>query len=150
MMNQPLYQLESTFFKALNQMAEPLIRAGLGNPLCWGTGAIVLQTTGRSSGRTYRVPMLATRIGSLLLVSTVRRRSQWLKNLAAHPRTHYWMGGRLHEASAVVMSPGLATPSLDGMPLMVSYLASILIPQSQFLGISFAILGPRQSQTRVV
>ena len=147
MMNQPFYRLESTFLKTLNAVAEPLIRAGLGNPVCWPTGAIVLETTGRKTGRTRKVPVLATRIGSLLLVSTVRRRSQWLKNLAMHPSTRYWLGGRLHEASAFVIAPGLAAPSLDEMPLLVSYLASILIPQSQFLGMGFAILAPGQSQT---
>ncbi|HSB12797.1 MAG TPA: nitroreductase/quinone reductase family protein [Blastocatellia bacterium] len=150
MMNQPLCQLESILFKALNQVAEPLIRAGFGNPVCWPTGAIVLETTGRNTGRTYNVPLVATRIGRLLLVSTVRRRSQWLKNLAIHPRARYWLGGRLYEASAFVMAPGLAEPSLEGMPLLVSYLASILIPQSQLLGIGFAILAPRLSQRKVV
>ena len=150
MTNQPQRQLESIFFKALNQAAEPLIRAGFGNPVCWPAGAIVLETTGRKTGRIYRIPLLATRIGGLLLVSTVRRRSQWLKNLAMHPRTRYWLGGRLHEASAVVMAPGLATPSLDGTPPLVRFLAGALIPQSQLLGIGFAILAPRQSQTKVV
>lgn len=143
MMNQSLNQIESNFFKALNQVAEPLIRAGLGNPVCWPAGAIVLETTGRKTGRRYKVPLLAMRFGSLLLVSTVRRRSQWLKNLARHPSTRYWLGGRLHEARAFVMAPGLAAPSLEEMPLLVNYLAGTLIPQSQLLGIGFAILVPR-------
>ena len=149
-MNSPLQQIESMVFTTLNQVAEPLIRAGLGNPVCWPTGAIVLETTGRKSGRTYKVPVLAARIGSLLLISSVRRRSQWLKNLANNPRTRYWLGGRLHEASAFVIAPGLATPSLKSMPLLVSQLTSMLIPQSRMLGIGFAILAPRQSQTKVV
>jgi hypothetical protein len=63
---------------------------------------------------------------------------------------HYWLAGRLHEASAFVIAPGLATPSLESMPLLVSHLASMLIPQSKMLGIGFAILAPRQSQTKVV
>jgi hypothetical protein len=94
--------------------------------------------------------VLAARIGSLLLISSVRRRSQWLKNLAAHPHMHYWLAGRLNEATAFVIAPGLATPSLESMPLLVSHLASMLIPQSKMLGIGFAILAPRQSQTKVV
>lgn len=150
MMMKPLYQLESNFFKALNGFAEPLIRAGVGNPACWPTGAIVLETTGRRSGRTYRVPLLALRVGNLLLVSTVRRRSQWLRNLAAHPRTRYWLGGRPHEAKAFVVAAGADAPSLDRMPPLASYLASLLIPQSRLLGVGFAILIPRQSQTKVV
>ena len=145
-----IYQLESIWFKALNQIAEPLIRAGLGNPICLPAGAIVLETEGRRSGRTYKVPLLATRFGGFLLVSTVRRRSQWLKNLAISPDTRYWLGGRAHETSAFVIAPGSQTPSADRMPPLVSYLAAMLIPQSQLLGIGFAILAPRRSQTKVV
>src|ERR1043165_2880458 len=115
MMDQPLYQLEATFYKALNRVAEPLVRAGLGNPVCWPAGAIVLEITGRKTGRIYKVPLLAMRTGALLLVSPVRRRSQWLKNLATRPRTRYWLGGRSHEARAFVMAPGLVAPRLDGM-----------------------------------
>jgi deazaflavin-dependent oxidoreductase (nitroreductase family) len=144
MRNLSLCEFESTFFKSLNQVAEPLIRAGFGNPVCWPTGAIVLETTGRRTGRPYNVPLLAVRVGGLLLVSTVRRRSQWLKNLAMHPNTRYWLGGRLHEARAFVMAPGLPTPALDGIPLLAEFLASSLMPQSQLLGIGFAILAPRQ------
>jgi deazaflavin-dependent oxidoreductase (nitroreductase family) len=149
-MNSPLQQIESMVFTTFNQVAEPLIRAGFANPVCWPTGAIVLETTGRKSGRTYKVPVLGARIGSLLLISSVRRRSQWLKNLAAHPHMRYWLAGRLHGATAFVIAPGLATPSLESMPLLVSHLASMLIPQSKMLGIGFAILAPRQSQTKVV
>jgi len=149
MMNQSLKQLETIFFKTLNQIAEPLIRAGFGNPVCWPTGAIVLETTGRKTGRRHKVPLLAMRFGGFLVVSTVRRRSQWLKNLAMRPLTRYWLGGRLHEARAFVMAPGLAAPSIDEMPLLASYLAGTLIPQSQLLGIGFAILVPRESQTKV-
>lgn len=36
------------------------------------------------------------------------------------------------------------------MPLLVSYLAGILIPQSQLLGVGFAILAPLKSQSKVV
>jgi hypothetical protein len=150
-MNQPpLYQLESTLFNTLNLVTEPLIRAGLGNPVCWPAGAIVLEITGRKTERTHKVPLLAARIGSLLVVSTVRRRSQWLKNLAAHPDARYWLGGRPQAARAFVMAPGIDSPKIDSMPLMVSYLATILIPQSQLLGMGFAILAPSKSETKVV
>src|ERR1041384_5395265 len=148
-MRQPFSPLEAGFFGALNQFAEPLVRAGLGNPLWWPTGAIVLETTGRSTGRIYKVPLLATRIGDLLLASTVRRRSQWLKNLAANPDTRYWMGCRSHEAIAYVIAAGLNAP-LDEMPPLASCLANTLIPQSNLFGVSFAILAPRQSQTKVI
>lgn len=144
-----LCQLEQTFFATVNRVAEPLIRAGLGNPVCWSTGAIVLETTGRKTGRTRKVPLLATRIGDILLVSSVRHQSQWLKNLAGNPRARYWLGGRLHEANVLVMAPGLATQSVDRMPMYVSYLIGALIPPCELLGIGFAILAPRQPETEV-
>ena len=149
MIGQQMARMESDFYRGLNQFVEPLVRAGVGSPLFWPTGAIVLETTGRTTGRTYNVPLLATRIGDLLLASTVRCRSQWLKNLAANPDTRYWMGGRSHEATAYVIAAGLAAP-LDEMPPLASCLANALIPQSNLFGVSFAILAPRQSQTKVI
>ena len=149
MIGQQMARMESDFYRGLNQFVEPLVRAGVGSPLWWPTGAIVLETTGRSTGRTYNVPLLATHIGDLLLTSTVRRRSQWLKNLAANPDTRYWMRGRSHEATAYVIVAGLAAP-LDEMPPLASCLANAIIPQSNLFGVSFAILAPRQSQTKVI
>lgn len=149
-MLQQLLQLEAGFFSALNQFAEPLIRAGLGNPIWWPTGAIVVETTGRRTGRAYKVPLLATRIGDLLLVSTARRRSQWLKNLAANPHTRYWMAGRARNATALVIDAGRAAPSLEEMPPLASCLAKALIPQRNLFGGGFAILIPRPSQTHRV
>lgn len=142
-------RLENEFYRNLNQLVEPLVRAGVGSPLLTPTGAIVLETTGRRSGRTYKVPLLATRIGNLLIVSTVRRRSQWLKNLAANSDTRYWMGGRSHDATAYVIAAGLNAP-LDQLPPLARCLANALIPQSNLFGISFAILAPRQSQAKVI
>lgn len=149
MFGQQMARMESDFYRGLNQFVEPLVRAGVGSPLLWPTGAIVLETTGRSTGRIYKVPLLVTRIGDLLLASTVRRRSQWLKNLAANPDTRYWMRGRSHEATAYVIAAGLAAP-LDKMPPLASCLTNALIPQSNLFGVSFAILAPRQSQTKVI
>jgi deazaflavin-dependent oxidoreductase (nitroreductase family) len=143
-------RLESEFYRGLNQLIEPLVRAGVGSPILSPTGAIVLETTGRSTGRTYNVPLLATRIGDLLLVSTIRRESQWLKNLAANPDIRYWMGGRSREATAYVITVTLNAPPLDEMPPLAGCLANALIPQSNLFGVSFAILAPRQSQTKVI
>ena len=103
---QLLPQLETDFFRALNQFAEPLIRLGFGNPLLWPTGTIVIETTGRKSGRQFNVPVLATRIGSLIVFSTVRCRSQWVQNLAANPEVRYWLGGKAREATALIITPG--------------------------------------------
>jgi deazaflavin-dependent oxidoreductase (nitroreductase family) len=149
MFGQEMARLESEFYRGLNSVVEPLVRAGFGSPILSPTGAIVLETTGRSTGRTYSIPLLATRIGDLLLVSTIRRQSQWLKNLAANSDTRYWMGGRSHEATAYVVAAGRNAP-LDEMPPLVRCLAGALIPQSNLFGVSFAILAPRQSQTKVI
>lgn len=82
--------LEIDFFRCINSVVEPLVRIGFGSPRLWPTGLIVVETQGRKSGRTLNVPLLATRLGALVLVSTVRsRRSQWVKNLAAHPHVRY-------------------------------------------------------------
>jgi hypothetical protein len=144
MLGQEMERLESEFYRALNGVVEPLVRAGVGSPLLWPTGAIVLETTGRSTGRLYRVPLLATRLGDLLLASTVRRRSLWLKNLAARPNTRYWMGGRSHETTAFVIAAGLAAPPPDELPPLARCLANALVRQSNWFGVSFAILAPRQ------
>jgi deazaflavin-dependent oxidoreductase (nitroreductase family) len=149
-MNQELSQIEASFFRTLNQFAEPLIRAGFGNPVLWPTGAIVLETVGRNSGRKYNVPLLATRVGDMLVVGTVRRRSQWLKNLAANPSARYWMRGWPHEATAFVIAPGIASTPLDRLPSRARWLVNALTRQSNLFGIGFAILVPPKHQTKVV
>jgi deazaflavin-dependent oxidoreductase (nitroreductase family) len=150
MINQQLLQLESDFFSALNRVVEPLVRAGFGNPILWPTGAIVLETTGRRTRRTYNVPLLATRVGDMLLVSTFRRRSQWLKNLAANTEIRYWMGGRLHKATAFVIAPGLDAPPVSELPPLARCIADALARQSRLFGGGFAILVPRKSQTKAI
>ena len=149
MLNQSLQQLESTMFKMLNSVTEPLIRAGLGNPVCIPAGPIVLEITGRKTRRRYRVPVLAARFGSYLVIGTVRRRSQWLKNLAGSANARFWLAGKLHKAKAIVIGPGLDEPEFDKLPFHISYLARILAPQSQLLGVGFAILVPREAKTKV-
>jgi deazaflavin-dependent oxidoreductase (nitroreductase family) len=143
MLTQQLSQLETEFFKAVNQFAEPLIRAGFANPLLWPTGAIVLEVTGRKSGETIRVPLLATRVGDLFVVSTYRRRSEWVKNLAANPEARYWLGGRPYDATAFVLTGDNQSSSLDNLPPRAACLAGLLKQQSQLFGLSFAILAPR-------
>lgn len=143
MLTKQLSQLETEFFKTVNQFAEPLIRAGFANPLLWPTGAIVLEVTGRKTGETIRVPLLATRVGDLFVVSTYRRRSEWVKNLAANPEARYWLGGRPHDATAFVLTGDNQSSSLDNLPPRAACLAGLLKQQSQLFGISFAILAPR-------
>jgi deazaflavin-dependent oxidoreductase (nitroreductase family) len=139
---QALEPFEAEFFRVLNAFVEPMVRAGLGSPGLWPTGAIVLETTGRKTGRTFNVPVVATLVGDLVVVSTVRRRSQWVKNLASHPDLRYWMGGRAHDATAFVVTPGLQPSPSDEMPPLARSLVAGLVPLSNLWGASFAVLAP--------
>ncbi len=143
-----LERLEAAFFHGLNQFVEPLVRAGVGGPLLLPAGAIVIETKGRTSGRRVNVPLMAAMVGDLILVSTIRRRSSWLKNLAANPEVRIWLGGREMEATAFAIGPGVETAEITAEPPpRVSCLASALKQHSALFGTGFAILLPRESST---
>lgn len=139
-----LMDFQRQFLAGLNQFAEPMIRAGFGNPLLWPTGTIVIETTGRKTGRKINIPVLATRIGNMVIFSTIRRNSQWVRNLAANAEVRYWLAGQPREATAFVLMPD-QNNSFDELPQRAACLARFLEPQSRLLGISFAILTPRES-----
>lgn len=133
---------QKEFFAGLNEFAEPLIRAGFGNPVCLPAGTIVVETTGRKTRRKINLPVLATRIGDFVVFSTVRQNSQWVKNLAANPEVRYWLAGKPRNANAFVFTPDQeALP--ENLPLAANCLARFLRAQSGLLGISFAMLTPR-------
>ncbi len=102
-------ELTRQFFRRLNQVVEPTVRAGVGNPLPLGGGVVVIETTGRKSGLTRSVPLVATRIGSTLVVSTVRSTSLWLKNIEADDRVGVWLGGTRRDGTASVTRGPLNT-----------------------------------------
>ncbi len=147
MFAQALFDVQKEFFNGFNQIAEPLIRAGFGNPLFWPTGTIVVETIGRKSGSKINVPVLAFRIGEIVVFSTVRRNSQWLKNLTANPEVRYWLGWQPREAQASVITPGEKT-SFENLPSQANCIAQFLQQQSRLLGISFALLTPRGTVTQ--
>jgi hypothetical protein len=100
-------------FGALNNVMAPFVKSGVGSPPPAGFGAVVVGTTGRRSGLTRELPLAAARFGDTVVVSTVRRRSEWLKNLEADPNAIVWLHGDRRSAAAKVRRlPGLGVSVL--------------------------------------
>lgn len=105
--------LTRTAFRTLNRFVAPLAKSGLFTPFPLGAGVVVLETTGRTSGLPREIPLLATRIGDRVTVSTVRASSQWMRNLQAEPSAGVWLHGRRREATADVRTGVLNLATLD-------------------------------------
>ncbi len=103
-------------FRSLNSVVLPLAKAGVGSPLPVGLGVVVVENTGRVSGRRREVPLVALRLGGTVFVSTVRGNSQWVRNLEADDRSAVWLMGRRRPAAAKVVrgtDPGLDVVVLE-------------------------------------
>lgn len=100
-------------FAALNRVVKPVVKAGLFSPLPIGAGLVVLETTGRKTGRKREVPLVAFRVGDRVNVSTVRSRSLWAKNIEADENVSVWVGGRKREAAGVVNEGPLTVAELS-------------------------------------
>jgi deazaflavin-dependent oxidoreductase (nitroreductase family) len=97
----------------MNRVVLPLVRRGVGSPLPIGIGLTVLETRGRKSGKLRQVPLVATRIGSKVNVSTFRSDSQWIKNLEADPDAWVWLNGKKRSVTGSVDRGQLTIASLE-------------------------------------
>ncbi|TMB00789.1 MAG: nitroreductase family deazaflavin-dependent oxidoreductase [Deltaproteobacteria bacterium] len=144
----PACSAEIAFFRMLNRLIEPRIRAGWGSPRLAPGGLIVLETTGRRSGRRARTPLAATRLHDYVIVSTFRGgRSQWVKNAAANPDVRYWLGGQPRNARALVLAPGEGVRGARDLTPALRWLAATLVPYT-YAGWAFALLYPRDESPR--
>lgn len=121
----------------VNRLLTPGIRMGLGNPLPLTGGLVLLEATGRRSGLTRTTPLLCADYGTALVVTTVRRDSHWVANLAAHPSAFVWLRGRRRPVVARVFRAGQLI-SADVAP--VSLLSAAARSLSLASGTSVAVL----------
>jgi hypothetical protein len=105
--------IERHVFRILNRVVRPVLDAGIGNPLPIGIGASVVETTGRTTGRSREVPLVTARLGDRLVASTVRGNSHWLANLEATPHAHVNLFGDRRAARAAVTRGPLNVAVLD-------------------------------------
>lgn len=140
-MLQELARSQADFLKAAGRSLMPWIEAGFANPLLWPTGVVVVEVTDKDSARAYKLPLTATRIGNLLVLTSLRQDAGWLQNLIAKPDVRYWFAGRPQLAKAFVLSHD--DESSADLPTSVSCLAHLLQQQSRLTRWSFAILAPR-------
>jgi len=137
--------VEAEFFRVLNRIVEPRVRAGWGSPRLAPGGLVVLETKGRRTGRRSRVPLAAMQLRDHVVVTTFRgARSQWVKNAQANPEVRYWVRGRPRKARAVVLSPNGQDPDLRSLPAPLRLLARFLQPYT-CAGWAFALLMPEES-----
>jgi len=90
----------------LNEALTPALRLGFANPLPLTTGIVLLEVTGRKTGKARTLPLVCSDYGTLLAVSTVRGNSQWVLNLAANPRARVWLRGSERTVLAAVFRNG--------------------------------------------
>jgi hypothetical protein len=103
-------------FRTLNGVVKPALEVGIGNPLPIGVGAVVVETTGRTSGKPRQVPLLSMRFGDRLLVSTVRSDSHWLANLEAEPAARVQLHGTFRDATTSITRGPLNVAVIDTTP----------------------------------
>lgn len=146
----PFGTIEREFFRMLNRVVEPMVRAGLGSPRIVPGGLIVVETRGRKSGRRIRTPLAATRLDGHVIVATFRgKRSQWVLNMAANPRIRYWLAGRPRDARGFVIHEGKRFRVPRSLPPSLQLVVEFLAPYRK-AGWAFAVLSPTNQDTRAL
>jgi deazaflavin-dependent oxidoreductase (nitroreductase family) len=134
--------LEQRAFRALNAVVRPSIQRGFGSPCITPWGLVVLEHTGRRTGRQYQSPLLAMRMGRQVVVTTYRsERSNWIRNLQDQPRTHLWMNGERRPVRAHVVN----SKGSDGRAGMADGVARTLRPAVRAMlaaGFAVSVLEP--------
>lgn len=134
--------LEAQLYRRVNAVLEPAIRAGLGAPLLAPAGLVVVEMTGRKSGRMRRVPLAALRCGPYLMIGTVRgARSLWVRNLAANGDVRVWLAARARPMRAFVLRPRGSARTPRALPPALRSLWGALAPLGAS-GFAFALLAP--------
>ncbi len=125
----------------MNALVAPLAQLGLGSPYPLPAGLVLLEHTGRRSGKTYKTPLLATAMGSCLLVSTFRgARAHWPKNLAVEPEAKVWLWGVPRPCRAAVLQADVDPPDVSDHPPWVRWLVDTGFPPWVDQGWAFVIL----------
>jgi deazaflavin-dependent oxidoreductase (nitroreductase family) len=90
----------STF--ASHRLLNPFVKAAAhaGVPL---PGVVILETTGRKSGRARRTPVGKALDGDTLWVLAEHRRGGYVRNIEANPRVRVLVGRRWREGTARVL-----------------------------------------------
>ena len=137
----PWSTLEAEFFRALNALVEPAVRAGCGSPGLVPTGLVVVETIGAASGRPRRIPLLATVLDGCVFVSTIRAPSaRWVDNLRANPDVRYWLAGRPYRGRALLLAPGERSAEIDRLPPLARAIAQGLRAPATAMGWAFAVI----------
>jgi hypothetical protein len=132
--------IERRFFRALNSVVEPAVRMGLGSPRFLPGGLIVLETKGFKTGATRRTPLVASRLGRYIFVSTFRGESSfWVKNLRKQSSINYYLGGKARQADAFVVMAGKDYESPESLPPAITTITDFLAPYTR-TGWAFAVL----------
>ena len=116
----PCARIHSSLLETVDRYLLDAALRGFGSCALTPVGLAVVEHTGRRSGRTLQVPLLATRLGKAFLVGTVRvGTSQWIRNLESIPEARIFWSGRPISVRARVLhavgwSGALLTPQSDG------------------------------------